>query len=91
MDRDELDQRAVFTLLGELRSDVKHILDGLNRSHQDIAEVKEEVKERHRELDIRLTKVERFNTRVLTIFALAAPVLIAVVNYGVPMLIASLQ
>lgn len=77
----------VFRLLGVLSADVKHILAGLERSRQDVDELRKDVDKSTQQLGDRLTKVEKFNTRVLAYASLVVPVLIAVVQWGVPALL----
>lgn len=89
MDRNELtDQRAVFTLLGELSADVKHILSALDNNKRETAKLRAELTEETTELKNRLCKVEKFNVRVLTYASIALPVFIAVLNWLMPRLLA---
>ena len=76
MDRNDLnDQRAVFTLLGELGADVKHILNALNRSQRETEKLRDEVRAETDDLKNRLTRVEKFNVKVLTYASIGLPVL----------------
>lgn len=90
MDRENLsnDQAAVFALLGELRADVKHILAGLERSNEDMKELREEMQEDTKQLNERLTKVEKFNTRIAAYAAVAVPILMVAVNWLKPVVLA---
>lgn len=85
------DQRAVFTLLGELSADVKHILARLDKNNLDFEQMRQEHREEIRGVNHRLDQVERFNTRVLTAGALALPVVLAAVNWGVPAILEYLK
>ena len=83
MDRNDLnDQRAVFTLLGELSADVKHILSALDRSQRETEKLREEVRNETDDLKNRLTKVEKFNVRVLTYASIALPILTVGLSWG---------
>ena len=83
MDRNDLnDQRAVFTLLGELSADVKHILSALDRNQRETEKLRKEFREETDEIQDRLTKVERFNVRVLTYASIALPLLTLALSWG---------
>lgn len=83
MDRNDLsDQRAVFTLLGELSADVKHILTALERNQRETEKLRIEFHEETGEMKDRLTKVEKFNVRVLTYASIALPVLTVGLSWG---------
>lgn len=83
MDRNDLnDQRAVFTLLGELSADVKHILSALDRNQRETDKLRIEFREETDEMKDRLTKVEKFNVRVLTYASIALPILTVVLSWG---------
>lgn len=83
MDRHDLnDQRAVFTLLGELSADVKHILTALERSQRETEKLRNEFRQETDEVKNRLTKVEKFNVRVLTYASIALPVLTVALSLG---------
>lgn len=89
MDRNDLtEQRAVFTLLGELSADVKHILSALDNNKRETARLREDVHKETLELKERLTKVEKFNVRVLTYASIALPVFIAAINWLVSVVFA---
>ncbi|WFG40845.1 hypothetical protein ParaKuw1_00012 [Paracoccus phage ParKuw1] len=92
MDRENLtnDQAAVFALLGELRADVKHILAGLESNRRETARLRDEMQDETEKLNQRLTKVERFNTKVIAYASIALPVAITVLQWGVPALLALL-
>lgn len=79
---DTWDQRAVFKLLGELSADVKHILSALDRSKMETEKLREEVHKETDDLKKRLTKVEKFNVRVLTYASIALPVLTVGLGLG---------
>lgn len=76
------DQRAVFTLLGELSADVKHILSALDRNQKETEKLRTEFREETDEIKARLNTVERFNVRVLTYASIALPVLTVVLSWG---------
>ena len=83
MDRNNLnDQRAVFTLLGELSADVKHILSALERNQRETEKLRNEFRQETDEVKDRLTKVEKFNVRVLTYASIALPVLAVLLSWG---------
>ena len=83
MDRNDLnDQRAVFTLLGELSADVKHILSALDRNQRETEKLRKEFRQETDEVKDRLTKVEKFNVRVLTYASIALPVLTVTLSWG---------
>ena len=83
MDRNDLsDQRAVFTLLGELSADVKHILTALERSQRETEKLRNEFRQETDEVKNRLTKVEKFNVRVLAYASIALPILTVVRSWG---------
>ena len=83
MDRNDLsDQRAVFTLLGELSADVKHILTALERNQRETEKLRNEFRQETDEEKDRLTKVEKFNVRVLTYASIALPVLTVTLSWG---------
>jgi hypothetical protein len=88
VDRNNLnDQRAVFTLLGELSADVKHILSALVRSQLETEKLRKEFREETDGIQDRLTKVEKFNVRVLTYASIALPVLTVVLSWGKELLL----
>lgn len=90
MDRENLtnDQAAVFALLGELRADVKHILSGLQQSKQEIKDLRSDIEVDTKQLNARLTKVEKFNTRIVAYASVALPVLMIALQWGIPALLA---
>ena len=92
MDRENLtnEQAAVFALLGELRADVKHILSGLQQSKQEIKDLRADIEQDTQRLNARLTKVEKFNTKVIAYATVALPVLMIVLQWGIPTLLALL-
>lgn len=90
MDREKLsnDQAAVFALLGELRADVKHILAGLERADKDMKDLREEMQEDTNQLNERLTKVEKFNTKIAAYAAIIVPLLMVAINWLKPVVLA---
>lgn len=90
MDRENLtnDQAAVFALLGELRADVKHILSGLHRSKEEMKDLRADIEQDTKQLNDRLSKVEKFNTKVIAYASVALPVLMIVLQWGIPALLA---
>lgn len=92
MDRENLthDQATVFALLGELRADVKHILAGLERNKEDMKELRSEMEQDTKQLNERLSKVEKFNTKVIAYASVLLPVLMIVLQWGIPALLALL-
>jgi len=93
MDRENLsnDQAAVFALLGELRADIKHILAGLERADSDMKELREEMQEDTKQLNDRLTKVEKFNTKIAAYAAVLIPIIVVAVNWLKPVVLALLM
>ena len=92
MDRHDLnDQRAVFTLLGELSADVKHILSALERNQRETEKLRKEFREETDEIQDRLTKVESFNVRVLTYASIALPLLTLALSWGKELLIQAIM
>lgn len=88
-------------MLGQLSADVGHILRSLDASNTaqsqlrdeikgENASLREEMRESQTKLNDRLTKVEKFNTRVAIYAGIALPFFIAMVNYAVPILLAML-
>ena len=92
MDRENLtnDQTAVFALLGELRSDVKHILSGLHQSKEEMKDLRYDIEQDTKQLNDRLSKVEKFNTKVIAYSSVSLPVLMIALQWGIPALIALL-
>lgn len=76
------EQRAVFTILGELSADVKHILSALDHSQRETEKLRIEFRDETNELKDRLTKVEKFNVRVLTYASIALPILAVALSWG---------
>jgi len=75
---------GLFKMLGELSADMKHVLRSLESNKRETVHLREEMRLEHDKLKARLSSVEKFNVRVLTVAALATPVLLAVVKWGVP-------
>ena len=84
------DQAAVFTLLGELRADVKHILSGLRQSKEEMKDLRAEIEQDTQQLNDRLSKVEKFNTKVIAYASVLLPVLMIVLQWGIPAMLALL-
>ena len=85
------DQRAVFTLLGELSADVKHILSALERNQRETEKLRIEFRTETDEMNARLTKVEKFNVRVLTYASIALPVVTLAVSVGKDLLLRAIM
>lgn len=91
MDRKDLtDQSGLYRLLGELSADMKHVLRSLEANRSDTAKLRDEMREENEELKERLTKVEKFNVKVLAYASVAIPILLAVMKWAVPALLALL-
>ena len=92
MDREDLTngQTAVFALLGELRSDVKHILSGLHQSKEEMKDLRYDIEQDTKQLNDRLSKVEKFNTKVIAYSSVSLPVLMIALQWGIPALLALL-
>ena len=76
------DPRAVFTLLGELSADVKHILSALDRNQRETEKLRTDFRDETNEIKDRLTKVEKFNVRVIAYTSIALPVLTVAMSWG---------
>ena len=63
-------------MLGRIQGDVKHILEALTRNQEQF----KEIDARLIEYDRRLDKAEKFQVKVATILAIAAPVLVILGN-----------
>lgn len=61
------EQNELYRMLGQIQSDIRHVLSGQEKNHQQVAALEE-----------RLDKVERFNTRVITYGTIAGTLLMAV-------------
>lgn len=81
------DQAAVFAILGELRADMKHIIAGLERADSDMQELREEMKTDTKQLNERLNKVEKFNTKIAAYAAVLIPILMVAVNWIKPVVL----
>lgn len=91
MDRNNLtDQSGLYKMLGELSADMKHVLRSLEANRSDTAKLRDEMREENEELKDRLTRVEKFNVKVLAYASVAIPVLLAVMKWAVPALLALL-
>ena len=71
-------------LLGELGADMKHVLRALEKNSSNTVKLRNEMREENEELKKRLTKVEKFNVKVLTYASVAIPVVLAAIKFGVP-------
>jgi len=92
MDRNDLnDRRAVFTLMGELSADVKHILSALDRNQRETEKLRTDFRNETDEITDRLTKVEKFNTRVITYASVALPILTVAISGGEELLFRALM
>ena len=89
--RDTTNQRAVFTLLGELSADVKHILSALDRNQRETEKLRIEFREETDDMKDRLAKVEKFNIRVLTYASIALPLFSVAVSFGKDFLLKALM
>ena len=63
-------------MLGRIQGDVKHILEALIRNQEQF----KEIDTRLAEYDRRLDKTEKFQVKVATILAIAAPILVIIGN-----------
>lgn len=79
---DQTDLRAVFTILGELGSDVKHILSALDRNQRETEKLRAEFRDETDDIQDRLTKLEKFNVRVLTYASISLPLITAGLIFG---------
>ena len=70
-------------MVGEIRSDVKHILASLDNNKNELNTVRNELSIENKRLEERLDKVERFNIRIVTYASLAVPVLSVLVQIAV--------
>ena len=76
------DLRGVFTLLGELGADVKHILSALDHNQRETEKLRVEFRKETDDLENRLTKVEKFNIRILAYASIALPILTFALSWG---------
>lgn len=81
-DRQSL-ERGFALMVGEIRSDVKHILTALASNKQELDNVRADLSEENKRLEERLDKVERFNVKVVTYASLAVPILSVLVQIAV--------
>ena len=92
MDRNDLnDPRAVFTLLGELSADVKHILSALDRNQRETEKLRTDLRDETDEINDRLTKVEKFNVRVITYASIVLPILTLAISWGKELLLEAIR
>ena len=82
---------ALYRLLGELSADVKHILSALERNQKETEKLRKEFREETDEIQDRLSKVERFNVRVLTYASIALPLLTLALSWGKELLIQAIM
>lgn len=82
---------ALYRLLGELSADVKHILSALERNQRETDKLREEFREETDEVKDRLTKVEKFNVRVLTYASISLPILTFALSWGKEFLIRAIM
>lgn len=82
---------ALYRLLGELSADVKHILSALERNQRETEKLREEFREETDEVKDRLTKVEKFNVRVLTYASISLPILTFALSWGKELLIQAIM
>lgn len=76
-------ERGFALMVGEIRSDVKHILTTLASNKQELDSVKADLSEENRRLEERLDKVERFNVKIVTYASLAVPIMSVLVQIAV--------
>lgn len=93
MDRENrTDQTGLYRLLGELSADMKHVLRALESNKSATTKLRDEMRMETGALHERLSRVERFNTKVLTYATVAVtvgvPVSVSVIKWVVPALIA---
>ena len=75
---------SLHRLLGELGADMKHVLRALEQNRSETVKLRNEMREENEELNKRLTKVEKFNVKVLAYASVAIPVVLAAIKFGVP-------
>lgn len=96
---DSNSDRHLFKVLGGLGSDVKHILATQERGRQDVQQLRIEVQQEMHSLNTRIdkeladlngrvSKLETFNTKMLTIVGLVLPVAIFLGQLLAPWLLA---
>lgn len=66
---------AYGVALGEIRSDVKHLIAAVNQSREDHREHKNEIKEALNSQDKRITRVEQFQWKMAGIIGFLATVI----------------
>lgn len=58
-------ENSLFLLLGELAADVKHIKQATDLSREETAKLRSEVREELGDLEKRMDKQERFQTKLM--------------------------
>ena len=97
MDGDESKSVMLYRVLGEVSADIKHLVTSTNTIREDQRVLRDDMKSEMRELrketqsdiseiKLRLDAVERFNIKVLAYASVAAPVILAAVNWLLPKL-----
>jgi len=86
------DQTGLYRLLGELSADMKHVLRALESNKSATTKLRDEMRTENSALHERLSRVEKFNTKVLTYATMAVtigvPVVVSVIKWVVPALLA---
>lgn len=86
------DQTGLYRLLGELSADMKHVLRSLESTRSATTKLRDEMRTENNALNDRLSRVEKFNTKVLTyatvVVTIGVPVVVSVIKWGVPALLA---
>lgn len=76
------DSRALYTMLGAVGADVKHILSTLDKSAMQMEKFKEDTEEQHKALSARVSSLEHFKVRALAYGTVAVFVLTTVAAVG---------
>jgi uncharacterized protein YoxC len=84
---DDTQQNRLYEVLGELRADMKHLLTATARQGQAVEDLRSKMEQDTKQLNERLSKVEKFNTRVVAYATLLIPVLMIVLQWGLPALL----
>ena len=71
----ETNKDAYGVALGEIRSDVKHLIVAVNQSREDHKEHKNEIKEALNSQDKRITRVEQFQWKMAGIIGFLSVVI----------------
>ena len=87
---DDNQQNRIYEVLGELRADMKHLLAASNKQGRAVEELRADMHAENEKLESRLSKVEKFNTRFAAYATVAGMVIVPLISYLVPIIVAAL-